>query len=293
MITVLQEAMQEGSKSVKSTCQDICIKALNQIDANKKYFKKVLPVGWRVWRQRSFKKRQSFIKKSKVSDEQLLASLDPHTAPSCKWSRTTQRPLRTLRASKRQLHKTNKDISDLCSYRTLCRRLRRGRLGVGVGSPRVDDCDYCVKHDRMVRPEIHKSLKEWQLMGKSLHTKYWDQWELMVESNPKFKEPDFEPADSQTYLEKLSIYCNEWAKQQDHFDMFKDLSKSQQDEILKFGSRVHLALKGQPGWVDMVSSIGAHWLLRDNQDAEFQLSLKNPKPGWLYLHWDLAAWALV
>ena len=46
------------------------------------------------------------------------------------------------------------------SYRTLCRRLQNGRLGIGVSTKRVDCCSVCNAWDTMVAPKIEKAYKD-------------------------------------------------------------------------------------------------------------------------------------
>ncbi len=295
-LDVLEETFAKGTPAEQRICKGVVIKSLKLSGVKLSRARALagsIPCGWRTWKTGTTSVKRCRTRRHKITDAEVKAGVEPYTSPSCKWSRTTQQPLRTLKASKKSLHKTRPSLRRLCSFRTLCRKLLRGRLGVGVGSPRVDDCDYCVKHDRKVQPEIKRLLKEWHEQGKALHPAYWLQWESSVKSTAAFQEPDFEPADSPSYLTKLSTYCNDWAKPRQHYGILATLSDEKQKDILDFGARVYLALTGQPGWADMVASISAHWHLRDNPGAEFEMVLTNPKENCLYLHWDLADWVSV
>ena len=92
-----------------------------------------------------------------LSDEKLLDALAPNLVQTSRWCASTKRSLQTLMGSKRDVYSTTFAISSAMSYRRLCQRHRRAKLGVGKGSKRVDCCDYCVWFDNEVRPDMKKS----------------------------------------------------------------------------------------------------------------------------------------
>ena len=98
-----------------------------------------------------------------LTDAALLEALVPNLAPTSRWCATTKQPLRTLMGSKRDIYASTVVIHTAISYRRFCQRLRLAKLGIGVGSKRVDACDYCTWFDREVRPAMKASLADFQM----------------------------------------------------------------------------------------------------------------------------------
>ena len=94
----------------------------------------------------------------KMNDETLKGILQNHSIESCVIHRPTRTPLRSLTSSMATIHRTDVDVKKKISYRTLCRRMRRRRLGTAKGSRRIDCCDVCESFDQHAGPQLEKGI---------------------------------------------------------------------------------------------------------------------------------------
>ena len=54
----------------------------------------------------------------------------------------------------RQIHDDCQELRDIMSYRTLCRRFRHGKLGVGKPARETDKCQICGCWDRVIQKKL-------------------------------------------------------------------------------------------------------------------------------------------
>ena len=93
---------------------------------------------------------------SKVSDVQLVAALEDHSAPSSIMHRKLECPIRTLSASKRRTAKASRVLKKS----QLCARLAKGRLAISPASVQRGKCDACFSWLGGGRRQLQGILKE-------------------------------------------------------------------------------------------------------------------------------------
>ena len=99
-------------------------------------------VRWTAQKKRCGRKKGVF----KLSDDQLREAMSEYTRESSRWSRLNDCVMRHLPMSKRRLASTIKGNGTGISRRHLARRMARGKLGIGVGHERSDDCQVPTMH---------------------------------------------------------------------------------------------------------------------------------------------------
>ena len=88
----------------------------------------------------------------------LVDILDKIAVPSSSWSVRSDSTFKTIPGSISGNFQREDTIHKSISYRTLCRRIGRGKLGFNRGSRRIDCCEVCATFDKKVEPVVKRTL---------------------------------------------------------------------------------------------------------------------------------------
>ncbi len=276
----LSNVMQTASRLDDGTTpmKELFVKAGKECGVGKKRLGNMMGFSNRVWKGALKHKRGRQVGFRLLTDDRILELIDPYLHDSSRWSRRTGRPLRTLNMSKKRLFMQLPEIHKVITFVTFAKKLAKGRLGVGIGSKRVDVCDYCAWFDRKLAKGIAPLLRRTRASIKVLDTTFWMAFDAMVAAHPEYSKKNFIEAESVGFLRA-------W---RDHLAVHgvphvNDAVKAIVEDAL-------LKLNGgddeEAGFIAQLEACCSHWKLRDHQQAALREDVHRPVRGCLYLQWD-------
>lgn len=273
VLTQLSGALESPEKSRQGAAQEILTRTAINMGMSYAHARRLVPGGThrRLW-ARGGKASEGKVGRPegslKISTGDLKILLLEHCRESSKWSCKAKAPMRVLQGSKRQVHGCNPRMKELYCYRQFCRKLQGGKLGIGKGSKRVDYCDYCEGFDEEAK-KLGALLLEYRERLEGIEKGFWTEWDRHVEEHAAYQDAGFIAEASPTYLEDIVGYV------QGH-----TVATGAKDEGIIFA-------KEMAAWIVLVKAYGAHWQLRDNQDAACKRHMKEPMARTLYILWDM------
>jgi hypothetical protein len=269
------QCIDDGTTPMKQ----LFVKAGKDLGVSKTGMRKIIPISSRVWRGGAPTKSGRKTGFKFISDAHLLGLLDPHLSDSSRWSRRIGRPLMTLNSTKKRVFMKIPEVHQRIAYRTFLKQLRRGRLGVGAGSKRVDVCDYCNWFDNVLVKSIAPLLRRTRASLKELDATFWIAFDAMVASHPVWSKTEtFVQAESPAFLRAFAghLACHGVP----HIS----------EEVQAIATKVVLDLNGDdgdnPGFIKQVEAVVAHWKLRDAQREALRVDVDTPRIGTLFIQWD-------
>jgi hypothetical protein len=212
----------------------------------------------------------------RISDAKLREQLEADSVPRSEWSLKAGCPKRALTASKRQVWIRSPTLARSLSYRTLCRRLSRGRLGVGAAKNQTDKCEYCHWFDSVDRKALHTLLAGFRNISTALVKNFWQYFDDSVVVKENYTVDGFMPEASPSYLTELANHVERVSETHKHVDGLGE----------KAAAFLTALRNPDGGYISKVEGMSGHLKLRDNQQACYKADQEAPKEGWLYLHWD-------
>ena len=88
----------------------------------------------------------------------LVDILDKIAVPSSSWSVRNDSTFKTILGSISGNFQREDTIHKSIPYRSLCRRIGRGKLGFNRGSRRIDCCEVCATFDIEFEPVVKRTL---------------------------------------------------------------------------------------------------------------------------------------
>ena len=212
----------------------------------------------------------------RISDRKLRELLDSESAPRSEWSVKVGGPKRALTASKRQVWIRNPRLARLISYRVLCRRLARGRLGIGVCKNQTDKCEYCHWFDSVDRKYLHTLLADFRNFSSALVGSFWFHFDLAVATNPSYTVDGFIPEAIPSCLLDVARHVERTSKEHASADGLGE----------RAAALLHALREDDGGYIQKIEGINGHLKLRDAQQAAYKVDKNEPREERLYLHWE-------
>ena len=258
--------------------KDLMVRVSKSVGIGKKRLRRLMPICRRVWTGKEKLGRGRRVGFRVLSDARLKELVLPHVVDSSRWSARANAPLQILSMSKRRLYMHLPEVHTKVSYDTFARALRRGRLGIGAGSKRVDVCDYCHWFDKRLCKEIAPLLRTSRLRIQSLDKEFFVAFDDMAKKHREYKLPSFSAAESPSYLRAYRDYLSLHGSA--HINA----------EVVAVSTAALAKLNGtdgeSDGYIEQLDCISSHWKLRDNQHNELRKCTDEPEDGTLYLQWD-------
>ncbi len=240
--------------------------------------RRLMPISKRVWTGREKLKKGRRVGFKVLSDARLKELVMPHLTESSKWSARTGAPLQTLNMSMRRLYMLLPAVHTKVGYDTFARALRRGRLGIGLGSKRVDVCDYCHWFDTRLCKHTAPLLRTSRITIQRLDEDLFVAFDDMANKRREYKLTSFSAAESLGYLRAFGEYLA--------LHGFTHMNA----EVVAASTAALAKLNGtgaeNEGYIEQLDSISSHWKLRDNQQNELRKATDEPEDATLYLQWD-------
>ena len=151
-----------------------------------------------------------------------------------------------------------------------------GRLGIGAGSKRVDDCEYChaFDHDKAAIAEVLDAVEK--ALEKAAKG-FWQRWLGRVEGVPDWQLPTFMREASPAYVKGMLAYVKD------------RLGALAHDEEADKAARRFIAAmeEGDKCWLPRIERYSAHFLLKTNQRDHYESMVHMPFDGCLYILLDM------
>ena len=206
-VDVTKEVLELDSppRHIQPSAKKILSRAGKQASFSQKKIQKTIP-SIRKYRGDIAKRFPGRKKGTNVlPDADLIQLLANVTHDSCKISGRTGGVLKTLASNKRHVHRSSQPLRNSFTYRHFCRRLRLARLGIGVGSRRVDVCEICAAWDNHAKVQINGLLNSVEGTINNLMPTYFDVWEEQKERYG-WLEPTYMREENAEYITEFVDY---------------------------------------------------------------------------------------
>jgi len=210
-----------------------------------------------------------------MSDEDLRRILLPLSAESCRLSARTGDAARTLMSSVQHLHHTTPELRRGISYRSLARRLSRGKLGFCKAKKRTDVCDVCRAWDVRVKLQIERAFASASAALAGVFPQYWVGFAPCLEEG-------MSRTDSTDYTDRFIAYIRSHAT--DNAEARAILSGEDHRALAGKEEMYLRELTAANGVRDLQEMFGTHFRLRDHQAAQYRLTRYHPQPRVAYFH---------
>jgi hypothetical protein len=213
---------------------------------------------------------------TKVTSEELRALFVPHAVDTCRYSQRMKCETMALDSSIKSIVEADAKIWDLYSYRTICRKLRHGRLALCPAKNRSDKCSICAVWDQCLSKRLFSFLKEVKADVQKLEPGFFGEWEPIAmasdwtDKHPKrIEEPDF-----------LEVF--------DDYIASKAAEIPENHELQCLVIVIHENFVGEDGWIQILKENALHWQMRTNIRDTLRLELRLPAPRVCHIWWDFA-----
>ena len=196
--------------------------------------------------------------------------LEDHVVTSSsRWSANKQMPLKALVSSKRRVYESVEAIHTRMSFTTFVRRLRGARLGIGVGSRRVDVCDICECFDNCYSVRVKQVEAQLQRAVAAYSSDVLVKWQAKVEGDAEFSADGFTVAASPRYLTELCEFLAGVV------------------EPGELGGMITICVEALRELIGEALGYSTHFKAVQVQHAAFKADLEKPEPNALYCLWDM------
>jgi hypothetical protein len=274
-------ALAAASDDGETPMKELMVRVSKSVGMGKRRLRRLMPISKLVWTGKEKLKKGRRVGFRVLSDARLKELVLPHVVESSRWSARTNAPLQTLSMSKRRLYMLLPAVHTKVGYDTFVRALRRGRLGIGMGSKRVDVCDYCHWFDTRLCKSIAPLLRTSRITIQRLDLEFFVAFDDMAKKHREYKLTSFIAAESPSYLRAFGGHLS-----------LHGLTHMN-EEIVAASTAALAKLNGtgadgaeNEGYIEQLDSISAHWKLRDNQQVELRKCTDEPEADTLYLQWD-------
>ena len=243
---------------------------------------KVTPQMKQYWNRRphavkrGVKKGSTFIK-----DSAIMKVVGPLTERSCRFTAKGDE-VRTIQQSFRKLWMTCKALRNICSLRTLYKRLHKCRLGVSRGKKWTDVCATCLAWDMQVSKIVENSYDEAHDTLQELVPRYW------ADVSDKLDQLKQEYEDHTSYLEQVQ-YAEvfvDYVKKRNGETLYgragwtpekhKDVTEAEAGVLALFSDKI----------VPLLREWSCHWVTRDIQLQCLDSLLTSSRPGQKNIFYD-------
>ena len=104
-----------------------------------------------------------------------------HSTDSCRYSMKAKAGVRTFNSTIKQIWSTDQSLFGTYGYSTLCKKLRRGRLGLARACNRSDKCSVCAVWDWTLAKRLKQFLNDAYADVGEYAPRFFDEWNKICE----------------------------------------------------------------------------------------------------------------